>query len=432
MAQAVPETMAVSGGSRPEAPVMPPPAPPAPPARDTIEDVQLRGLSRWSPRRAGVPSLLDWWPAYFLVGVLSILVMLVTARIVIESLAPFGHVLVVASVATVLTFALAPLVGRLEQYMPRRAAAAVVFFGTLLTILAAAGLVVVQVATEGERFSTQIGDLTATFEGRRQLAIGSYVLPTAVQDGIRDFVLGQAPSVAQHTAAFVLALISSLIDLVLVLVVTFYLLLDARRLRVSLLRTLGPERRPAVQRVVHEVARVFGAYVRAQLTVAISVGVLVALAMSAIGVPYAMFLGLFASLAELIPMLGPIVGAIPALLVTLSLPFPAVIWVALAFLVIQQIEQNVLLPRLSAQAVGIHPIASILALVAGFEVGGIIGALFAVPITGLVWVLVSTTVNAWRGKRQELQRRLEGRAVGWASGRPQARTERVLRHLRPR
>ena len=114
------------------------------------------------------------------------------------------------------------------------------------------------------------------------------------------------------------------------------------------------------------------------------------------------------------------------------MPSPTVVWVALAFLVIQQLESNVLMPRLSARAVGIHPIGAILALVLGFEVGGVVGALFAVPIAGLIWVLLSTVIDAWRGRRVLLQRRLEERAIGWPRGRQSASARRDLRQLRSR
>jgi hypothetical protein len=68
---------------------------------------------------------------------------------------------------------------------------------------------------------------------------------------------------------------------------------------------------------------------------------------------------------------------------------------------------NILVPRMVGRAVGIHPVGSILALALGFQLGGIIGALFAVPLAGLLWVLVSTAVRAWRDKRIELQRTVD-------------------------
>lgn len=397
-----------------------------------MDEVHRRGLSRWSPRRTGMPALADWWPAYFLVAALAALAVLVVARLLVDALAPFAHVIVVAGVAAVLTFALVPIVGRLEQVMPRPAAAAVVFFGALLTVLALAAAVVLALATEGARLTQQLDELGAALDGRRALGIGPYALPEAIQERVRDLVVAQGELIAERGAEIAAGFVTSLIDLVLILVVTFYLLLDARRFRVIVVRSLDPSRRPAARRVFVEVAHVFGAYVRAQLVVALSLGVLVTVAMLLIGVPYAIFLGIFAALAELVPMVGPFVGAIPALLVALTLPFPTVLWVALAFLVIQQLESNVLLPRLSAHAVGIHPIGSILALIIGFEVGGVVGALFAVPIAGLLWVLLYTAVNAWRGRRQELHRTTSGQAVGWPDGRPGSRAGRALRQLRPR
>ena len=73
--------------------------------------------------------------------------------------------------------------------------------------------------------------------------------------------------------------------------------------------------------------------------------------------------------------------------------------VLIGFVVIQQLEANVLVPRFSGHAVGLHPLGALLALLAGFELGGIIAALVAVPIAGLLWVFVSTALRAWRRRR---------------------------------
>ena len=374
------------------------------PAPDPLSDLQRSGLARFSPRRWGLPSLVDWWPAYLLVAVLAFLGILVSLRLLVDVIAPFAHVLLIAAFGGVLTISLAPLVARLDRWMPLRAAVVIVFFGSLLCILGLAGLLVWQIATEGERLSSQLSDLVSALEGTNPIVIGLYGLPANVQESLRQLFAPLAAGMAERTAGLALALASSLVDLVLVLVITFYFLLDERRLRVALFRTFEPQRRPAVRRVFQEVSRVFGAYVRAQLLLALSIGVLVGIALLVLGVPYALFLAMFAALAELIPMIGPIAGAIPALLVAATMPFPAILWVAGAFLVIQQLESNVLMPRLSGHAVGLHPVGSILALALGFELWGVIGALFAVPTAGLLWVLLSTAVRAWRDKRIQLRR----------------------------
>ena len=99
-------------------------------------------------------------------------------------------------------------------------------------------------------------------------------------------------------------------------------------------------------------------------------------------------------------MFGPVIGGIPAVMVAATQPFPAVIVVLIGFVVIQQVEANILVPRFSGHAVGLHPLGAMLALLAGFEIGGIVAALVAVPVAGLVWVFVSTTLRAWQHRRR--------------------------------
>ncbi|MDP9282232.1 MAG: AI-2E family transporter [Chloroflexota bacterium] len=382
------------------------PTPPPRAADDVIQDLQRSGWSRWTPRRAGVPALIDWWPAYLLLAMLVVLAVLVTLRLAVDFLSPLGHVLVIAGIACVLTFSLAPLVSRLEHSMPRRAAASLVFFGTLSILLTLAAVVAWQLSGEGQRLSDQLTEVSETLKGNRALVLGRYEIPANIQERIRALT-DQGARIDEWSAAVAIGLVTSLINLVLVLVITFYLLTDARRLRAIVLRWLEPEHRPGTRRVLSETARVFGAYVRAQLLVAASLGLLVAVVLLVLGVPYALFLALFAAMAELIPMIGPVAGAVPALLVSATLPLPAVIWVAVAFVVIQLVESNILVPRLTGRAVGLHPVGSILALALGFELGGVIGALFAVPLAGLAWVFVFTAVRAWRDKRIDLQRTVD-------------------------
>ncbi len=396
-----------------QARMTPTPLPPPPEERkpDIVESLQQSDLKRWSPRRAGLPALFDWWPSYVALAALAILAVLAASRLLLDTLVPFAHVLLVFCLAAALTFAISPLIGRLEEYMPRTLAVALVFVA-LLSALAAFGFLVARPLTvEGQALADRIKEYSDAVQGKGPLLFGGQPLPPGVEEQIRSIAVANGPDLAARSAGLVLAFLAVLVDLAIVLVVTFYLLLDARRFRVLILRALEPPNRAGARRVFYEIARVFGAYIRSQLIVAISLAVLVTGALAIIGVPYAVLLGAFAGIAELIPMLGPFIGAIPALLIASTQPFPTVLWVAIAFVVIQQLESNVLVPRLTGNAVGLHPLAAMLALLAGFEAAGIIGALFAVPLVGLIWVLISTAVLAWRGRRLDLQRRRGG--VPW-------------------
>lgn len=389
----------------------PVPRPADEPTPDIVESLQQSDLKRWSPRRAGVPALLDWWPSYVALAALALLAVLAASRLLLDTLAPFAHVLLVFSLAAALTFAVAPIVARLEDHLPRTIAVALVFIGLVATLAAIALLVAQPLTAEGQALADRIKDYSDAVQGKRPLLIGDRPLPPGVQDQIRAVVETQGPDLAARSGGLVLAFLAVVFDLVIVLVVTFYLLLDARRVRVLILRALEPPNRPGARRVFDEISRVFGAYLRSQLIVALSLGAMVTIALTIIGVPYALLLGALAGIVELVPMLGPFLGAVPALLIASTVPFPAVAWTAVAFLVIQQFESNVLVPRLTGHAVGLHPLAAMLALLAGFEAAGIVGGLFAVPIVGLLWVFISTVVLAWRGRRLDLQRRRRG--VAW-------------------
>jgi predicted PurR-regulated permease PerM len=126
----------------------------------------------------------------------------------------------------------------------------------------------------------------------------------------------------------------------------------------------------------------------AGITLAVIVGVLAGVGTAVLGLPYAIVLGMLAGLFELVPMFGPILSVVPAVLVALFMPFPTVIWVLLYFLIIQQVENNVLAPRISGHAVGLHRLGAMFALLAGFQLAGLLGGLFAVPLAGVLWVLL--------------------------------------------
>ena len=171
-----------------------------------------------------------------------------------------------------------------------------------------------------------------------------------------------------------------------------------RRARIA--QWLKTERRPtatprtARRLLVAIVNRVVGGYIRGVLLLALLIGVLVGVGMALLGVPYAVLLGVLAFFMEFIPVLGVFISGAAALLIAVvnyrDLIHPLIVLVY--FIVIHIIEGDVIGPRIMGRAVGIHPATGLIALVAGTEVFGIWGALFAAPIAGL---LQSVIVALW-------------------------------------
>lgn len=169
-----------------------------------------------------------------------------------------------------------------------------------------------------------------------------------------------------------------------ILVSAFYLSLSRDGIE-SFIRTVLPTSlEDVVIRVYRRSRRKIGNWFRAQLILGVLVGTLTWFCLWMIGVEQAAVFGLLAGICELVPLLGPIVAGIVAVGVTLVTAPLSAIWVFLVFFAIHQIEGNVLVPLLTRQAVGLHPVVVITALLLGYQVAGIMGTLAAVPAAAVV------------------------------------------------
>jgi len=201
---------------------------------------------------------------------------------------------------------------------------------------------------------------------------------------IAQTVLGQAKDSLVGMLSAVFGSLNFLIGLVIVPFWLFYVLQDESRLSRGIMESLHPELRPDVRSLATLIDEVLSAYVRGQLILCFFVGALATIALLIIGVPFAPVLGLIAGILEVLPNIGPYLGAIPAILIALATNPVSVIWVAVAFFVIQMVENLVLVPRISGRSVKLHPALVMMVLVIGGQLAGFWGMLIAVPVTAVI------------------------------------------------
>src|SRR5438552_1281254 len=194
------------------------------------------------------------------------------------------------------------------------------------------------------------------------------------------------------------------IVVVVVLALGFWFMVDGGRMVDVALRLVPEKQRDKARFVQDTVSQVVGAYIRGQLVMAAIIGLSAGLGSWALGVRYPVLIGILAFLFELIPMVGPILASLPAVAISLTQPFPLVVYVIIFFVVMQVIENNVLAPRITGGAVGLHPVAALLAIVIGADLGGVVGALFAVPFAGVASVLIAAAWKGWRGEPVVVER----------------------------
>jgi predicted PurR-regulated permease PerM len=178
-------------------------------------------------------------------------------------------------------------------------------------------------------------------------------------------------------------------------IIAFYMLVDLPHIRV-VMRSLVPERaRGDVIVVARRLSTAIGGYFRGQLAVAVVVGIMSSIGMLIIDLPFWLIVGMVAGLFNMIPLIGPWVGAVPGIVIAFTTGggFSQAITVAVVMAIVQQIDNHFISPIVMQRAVKLHPAVVMLALLAGGTLGGFFGLLLAVPATATIKIIVG---HAWR------------------------------------
>jgi len=177
-----------------------------------------------------------------------------------------------------------------------------------------------------------------------------------------------------------------------ILLLALHWTLDGPRTIRSLLLLVPMGQRESISELILAMETKVGFYIAGQGVLCLVIGIMALVAYLLIGLPNALVLALVAGLLEAVPMIGPLLGAIPAAVIPLSIAPSKLVWVIVATLVIQQIENSVLVPRVMRKAVGVNPFVSLLAIFAFSSLFGIAGALMAIPIAAIIQLLLDRFV----------------------------------------
>jgi predicted PurR-regulated permease PerM len=188
------------------------------------------------------------------------------------------------------------------------------------------------------------------------------------------------------------SIFSGLFTLTAILLIGFHWTLEGESAIRTLLLYIPNDKREGAREIVGEIARRVGGYVRGQGIMALTIGIANFVIFLIIGLPAALAVAALAGLFEIIPVLGPTLGAIPAILVAFSFDPSKVVWVIVAGALIQLVENNVLAPRVMHNTVGINPIVTLLAIVAFGALFGFAGLLLAIPIAAIIQIILDRSL----------------------------------------
>ena len=305
-------------------------------------------------------------------------------------------VLLTFLMAAVLAYVLNPLVRRLEQWrVPRVVAVVGVFVMLILTVVAALLVLIIPAVGQVQNLIQNPEALVDRMNGllawARELPYVGERIAQIDQKAITGFIQSNAPSAGQvlrgatGVIGGVFGAFGTVLNLALMLIVSIYLLLDRERITRAALDAIPHTVRDHAVELFHAVEGTLIKYLKGQLALCAIMGVIgAAIAFFVIG-RYALVIGLWVGLTEIIPVIGAFLGAIPAVLIALFVGgFYKALIVAGLFLVAQQIEGNVLVPRIMGGSVGVHPLWVLFATLAATALYGIVGAIFAVPVVAIV------------------------------------------------
>lgn len=340
----------------------------------------------------------DWQRALFIP-----LTILAWLAVIVVALWLLGHVaktVLTLVLSGVVAFALTPLVRFFQRYMNRGLAIALAYLLGFTVILGLLALIVVtaagQVTSLVENLPHYIQN-TDTLKPHILRILQPFGVHAAQYDAARKQLIATVQSVGKGVAtqslSIVTGIIGTIVDVILVLILSVYLTADGARLTVWMRRETRGRQRRNVTLLFAIVNQVVGGYIRGALTMAALIGFLVGAGMLVLQVPYAILLGILAFFMEFVPVVGVLIsGAVSVGLAgTKSLVLAGI--VLGYFILVHILEGDVLGPRIMGRAVGIHPATALVAFVAGTELFGVWGALFASPLAGLLQA-IGTAV--WR------------------------------------
>jgi predicted PurR-regulated permease PerM len=187
--------------------------------------------------------------------------------------------------------------------------------------------------------------------------------------------------------------VGGIVGFVTILIVTFYVLVDSRNLQLSFLRLFPMRARPRVDAVTRTITVKVSAWLAGQALLGAIIGITSAVGLWVIGIPFFYVLALISAIGELIPVIGPILAAVPAIAVASTVSLQKVLLVIVFFVVQQQVENHVLVPKVMSRQVGVSPVTVIVALLIGGRLLGVVGALLAVPTAAIVQVLITELLD---------------------------------------
>jgi predicted PurR-regulated permease PerM len=209
-----------------------------------------------------------------------------------------------------------------------------------------------------------------------------------IEEAVQNAPAGAAPNAVGTVLVALWSVVGGVFGVITVIILSFYLLIEAESIFVFFMRFVPDAKRASVAAAARQSVTKVSAWLRAQLVLAGVMGLFSAVGLAFFGVPYFYVVALVAAFGETIPIVGPVIGGVTAVTIALTVSPKLAFWVGVYFLVLHQLEANILVPKIMERRVGVSPVAVMIALLVGGALWGLVGAILAIPTTAILSVML--------------------------------------------
>ena len=296
-------------------------------------------------------------------------------------------IVVMLLAAVVMAAAIEPVANYLQKYrIPRAVAVLLVYMGLLGVVIGAVTLMVEPLVSQTQQLLETIPQAVSLIEGWIPGEV--QYDQAALQTTLTRFGSSLA-NVGVNIYTQTRMVLSGVTAAIFVFVLTFYLVIEKDAMK-KFVRLVTPRRHvPYVEQSIGQAQQKVGRWVVAQLALGVVIGLVVGVGLWILRVPYALPLALLAGMFELLPVIGPIIAAVPAVIVGFSQSWVMGLLVLGLYVIVQQLENNVLVPNIMRKAIGLHPLVTIIAILFGARLAGLMGVILAVPMATIISIFLS-------------------------------------------
>lgn len=310
-------------------------------------------------------------------------------------------IILMVLVAIILASLISPLVDWLSNKKIPRTVSVLLVYITLLSLVGFLGSLIIppvadQLKQLAARIPSYIDRLSETFGGVQKLSDDYYIV-TSSQEFLKS--LGnQLAGLADNAFLLVVRILGGFVAFITILALAFYLIVEKNGLKKFLISILPQKHEENVVRLVNEIQKKIGLWLRGQLVLMVFVGGLSLIGLLVLRIDYALTLALIFGIMEIIPIVGPILAAVPAIILAFAQSPALVPVIIFLYIIIQQIENSILVPKIMQKTVGLNPAVVLISILIGAKLLGIIGIIIAVPVATAVNVILK---DIWGDKELE-------------------------------